>query len=121
MDLAKYHYLYNAAAYFATMEKYPDGFFEVMTKNDRTGLEAMCWMLQLMSEQGELMRRYMGYDKEETFNADEAILKMRPKDIALARSVIMTAMDVGLNTEGDDEEEVDLVLVELEKKIKPHD
>ena len=122
MDFTKYHFLYNASAYFATQEKYPDGFFELMMKNDRQGLEALCWVLQEMSEQGELMRRYMGHDKGETFNASEAMLKMRPKDIAVARSIVMTAMDVGLNVETEDEEaEVDIVLVELQKKIKPQD
>lgn len=119
MDFTKYHFLYNAAAYFATQEKYPDGFFELLMRNDTEGLEALCWVLQEMSEQGELMRRYMGYDKEETFKASEAIVKMRPKDIGAARAIAMTAMDVGLDSSPDDEEEVDIVLVELQKKIKP--
>ena len=121
MDLTKYHFLYNATAYFDTMDKYPEGFFEIMSKNNKEGLEALCWVLQEMSEQGELLRKHMGYDANPTFDAKEAIIKMRPKDIAAARALAMTAMDVGLHSEDDEDDELDIVLVELQKKTKPQD
>lgn len=117
MDLTKYHFLFNAACYFAANEKYPDGFFDVCYKNNSEGLEVLCWLLQEMSEQGELYRRYMGYDPEETLKADEAMLMMRPKDINIGRGIVMAAMEAGFNNNNADEE-VDLVLVELQKKTK---
>lgn len=114
MDLSKYHYLYNALAYFESQEKFPDGLYEAISLNNREGLENICWMLQLLSEQGELARRALGYDKEETFNADEWISSMHPRDIIAARGIIVMAVESGLAT--NENAETDLTLVELKKK-----
>lgn len=122
MDFTKYHFLFNAACYFDAMEKYPDGFFELVMGNGKESLKALCWILQEMSEQAEAFRSYMGYERGEVFNADEALVKMRPLDIANARAVVVYATDVGMHGKGgEDEEELDLVLVELQKKTRPQD
>lgn len=118
MDLTKYHYLFNATAYFETQEKYPDGTSEALWTNNKDTVKNLCWFLQLLSEQGELMRRAMGYDKEETFKADEAIPLFMPRDVLIARSIIEAAITNGMKNTEDEEEEVDVVLVELKKKKK---
>lgn len=114
MDLGKYHYAFNAMAYFEALEKFPDGIYEAISLNSKEGLENICWMLQLLSEQGELIRRSFGYDKGETFKTDEWITSMHPRDIVTARGIIVMAVENGLSR--NDNEDTDLTLVELKKK-----
>lgn len=114
MNLDKYHYSFNAMAYFEAQEKFPDGIYEAISLDTKEGLMNICWMLQLLSEQGELIRRSFGYDKEETFKADECISFMQPRDIITARGIIVMAVENGLSQ--NDNEETDLTLVELKKK-----
>lgn len=121
MDFTKYHFVYNANAYFASMDKYPDGLFEAITKNGRDGLEALCWALQTMSEQAELLRQYMGYEKSEVFNAKEAMVVLKPREIPIARTIAIGAIEVGLNMNDEENEELDLVIVELQKKTNQRD
>lgn len=115
MDLTKYHYAMNAMAYFELDEKFNGEILEAVYDNSKKGVENICYILQVLSEQGELMRRQMGYDKEETFKAESAIAMFRPKDILTARAIIEMAFNAGMMTSEDDDE-VDVTLVELKKK-----
>ena len=47
MDLTKYNYVYNAAAHFAAMEKYPEGLWAELVKPGKAGFDALCWALAL--------------------------------------------------------------------------
>ena len=101
-------------AYFDLQEKYGDGWEDIIYENNKKGVEKLCSVLQVLSEQGELMRRALGYDPEETFKAEDGIKLFRPKDLLLARTIILSAVETGMSTS--DEEEVDVTLVELKKK-----
>lgn len=115
MDLNQYKYVYNAAAHFAAMDKYPDGLWAELVKPGKAGFDALCWALAETSMQGELIRRDMGRDKSETLAEDKLRMYLKPRQTNEARSIILTAMTKGLNS-GDEDEEVDEVMAEIQKK-----
>lgn len=117
MDLSKFSFVYNADAHFAAMEKYPDGLWAELIKPGKAGFGALCWALAETSMQAELIRRDMGQDKRETLIEDKLRLYLKPKQINEARSIVLTAMTKGLG-KGDDGEEVDEVMAEIQKKTE---
>jgi hypothetical protein len=117
MDFSKYHFVYNAAAHFAAMDRYPDGLVAEMGKNGSEGFNALCWALAELSMQGELVRRDMGYDKGETLNDDKLRLHLKLRDIPTARQIITDALIAGVGS-SDADSEVDEVMLELQKKTK---
>lgn len=120
MDLSQYKYVYNAAAYFAGVEKYPNGLMEQLLKPGNDGFSALCWAMAEMSTQGELIRRDMGHDKREPLSEEKLRLHMTPRNISEARTIVMTAIAKGLGKGGEDEEdeEVDEVMAEIQKKTE---
>lgn len=115
MDFKKYHFIYNAAAYFAAQDKYPDGLINELGKGGTAGFDALCWALQEMSVQGELVRRDMGYDRGETLDAERLKRNMKFGDIVTARKIVTETMERGLKMP-DEPTEVDEVLAEAQKK-----
>ena len=55
MKLDRYHYLFNAAAYFAAAEKYPEnGIVAAIAGQGPESFDALCWALAELAQQGEL-------------------------------------------------------------------
>ena len=115
IDFSKYSFVFNASAYFNALDKYPDGFIEPLLKGGRDSFDAICWFLQELSTQGELIRRHYGMDKREVLLEETSRSLLKPKDIVEARNLIIETITKGMNSDGD-EEEVDEVLLELQKK-----
>lgn len=113
----QYRLLYNAAAHFAAAEKYPEGLLAEMCKPGEEGLEALCWALSALSAQAELARRAQGYDKGEFQSPEDIRALLMPKDLIPARKAVLEAVSRGLGDGGEDE--VDEVLLELQKKKAP--
>jgi len=113
MNLNSYYFVYNAAAHFAAAKKYPDGLMQEMVKPD--GFDAICWALEELSTQGELIRRDMGHDRQSPLRAETAKRLLMPYQIIEAKNIIFSAIAAGLNPPGENEE-VDEVLVENQKK-----
>lgn len=116
MDLSKFSFVYNAAAHFKTVEKYPDGLIAAISSEGMAGFDALCWALEELSIQGELVRRDMGYDKQETLKAEHVRANIKLREVILAKQIILQAVIKGLSSEEDESQEVDEVLAELEKK-----
>jgi len=117
MDLSKYSLMYNAAAHFASLEKYPEGdLASRVAENTIQGFEALCYALELLSVHGELARRHMGHDRGETLKAAELAAALMPRDIAEAKVAVLEAVYKGMRVDEDETEEVDEVLAELQKK-----
>ncbi len=117
MDLSKYHFTYNAAAHFAAMDKYPDGLIEAITKTGTEGFEALCWALEELSTQGELVRRDMGYDKGPIIKAEQAKTNLLPYEIMGAKQVVLDAIVRGINVP-EETKVIDEVLMEIQKKTE---
>ncbi len=116
MDLTQYSFVYNAAAHFAAMDKYPGGITTAILQNGFEGFAALCWALQEMSIQGELLRRDLGHEPGETVKAEYAMRNLGVHDVLEARRLVLMAVEKGLKQPGDERQEVDEVLLELQKK-----
>ena len=111
--------LYNAAAHFAACEKYPDGLVTELKKENAESFEAMLWAFTEMAKQAELYRRFMGETPRRILTEDEWKSIMRPNQLGRATVRVFEALTKGLSTAADDEDqEIDEVLIELEKKQK---
>lgn len=116
MKLKNIPLLYNAAAHFAGMEKFPDGLIEELRKEGAATFDALCWALAEMAKQAELMRRHMGETPKETPSEEDFRVSLRPNQIRPAMEKVLAAIVQGLSGDKDEEEEVDEVLLELQKK-----
>lgn len=96
-----------------------ESIIDLMQPDTREALDYLCKAAAILIEQGELARRYMGYDKGAFLAPDALKAMLTPKDIQslkvdLARAIIIS---YGREVESEEKErEVDLVLQELEKK-----
>lgn len=123
--------MYNGAAMFDLQERYthevegecgeiheePQNITEVIEQGGKKGFEALCDVAAVLAEQGELYRRFMGYDRAEIMTAKEIAVLATPEDILNLRLAVIKAVILGLKREVDDpNEERDLVLEELNKK-----
>lgn len=89
-----------------------------LTKDD-SALDNLCTIGAIMSEQGELYRRHFGYEAGDTVTAEELKLICKPAEIMALRIAIISAMVEGMSTEvTDEDEEVDVGLLELQKNKK---
>jgi len=117
MNFSKYHFVYNASAYFAAAEKYPDGIMQALTLPGKQGFEALCWALEELSTQGELVRRHMGEDRAAPIKAEIAARMLMPHEIADAKNIVFRAIIRGV--QGPTDDEVDEVIAENLKKKEP--
>lgn len=118
-----YRLCLNGAALFDCYDKFgTDGFLTDHIKgNSRKAFNATCWMFAKLAEQGELVRRYQGYDRQPIRTVEQFQAMFRPVDVLTARQAIEAAVQLGFAREEPDEEdaEIDLGLQELEKKTEP--
>lgn len=113
----KYYLCFNSAAMFDCFDKF--GGEDVTVAIGGTTAQSfinLCWVLQKMSEQGELLRRYFGYDAGETINADELALLLTPTDAVEARGKAIEAISNGFARTENDKAPVDPWLAEIEQK-----
>ena len=120
MKLDRYHYLFNAAAYFAAAEKYPEnGIVAAIAGQGPESFDALCWALAELAQQGELARRDMGYDSGEMLTVERVRRQLMPAQLPEAREIVLRTIAKGLkNGEGNDSDEVDEVLAELAEQKK---
>jgi len=111
-----YTFLYNADAYFKAQERFPDGFISLLLKQDKEAFDTLVWFLAEMSLQGELVRRYMGEDKKDFLTEEKVRHLMTVKEMPEALKVVVSTIQKGLEIETDEDEEIDEVLAELQKK-----
>ena len=113
------YYLYmNAEAMFAIDQLRGDqSTTDITQANDKASVEALFKTAEILSEQGELTRRKLGYDKGVFLTVENLHLIAQPIDIILLRLAVYQAISLGYGRETDgDEQEVDLVLQAIEKK-----
>lgn len=109
--------LYNAEAHFAAAEKYPDGLMNELQKRGVESYNAMLWAFTEMAKQAELYRRYMGESPRRILTEKDLRTLMNAGQIRIASKMVLDAIIDGLG-EGDGDEEIDEVLLELEKKTE---
>lgn len=112
---------YTGEAMFQLQEKFGTAaeLLESVVKNTREGLSAACEAAAILAEQGELARRYLGYDKGPIIDAETIRATITPGEIAALKLAIPAAMELGYGRDVvEDNDEVDLGLAELNAQKK---
>lgn len=128
MKIGKYDVslLYNANAHFNLKEKLGGDPFAQLFPQDEDGkaipmdaerFDRICTAIAEMSVQNELWRRTEGYDQEDIPSLSYIRTHLKYTQVSEAIAAIMDAMVEGMKQENEPEE-VDLGLVELQKKTE---
>lgn len=116
-----WYLLLNGAALFDIYDKFgPKGFvLDHIKGHGKKSFGPTCWLLAKLAEQGELLRRYQGYDKGPIPTEAQFQLSLSPLEVLRAKEAIALAVQEGFRREeGDSLKEVDKGLLELEKKTE---
>ena len=112
----EYHLLFNGYAMFAAQDMFENRQLgEIVQDNTAEGFVNLCRVFCLLAEQGELARRYEGYDKGETPDEEQLRAAVMPYDVIAMRQSVLEALMRGYKRDVP-EEETDLGLAELQKK-----
>lgn len=92
---------------------------EALKGDTRDSLDATCRAAAILAEQGELIRRYMGYDPEPITDAETVAATIAPVEIMALKLAIPAAISLGFGREVEKENDVvDLGLAELNAQKK---
>lgn len=90
-----------------------------LLENTLEGKRTLCKAATILAEQGELCRRYLQYDPQRIPTEEDLQLLLTPMDILALRTTVMAAINDGYSGKTQEQGDVDLGLLELEKKKKP--
>ncbi len=94
---------------------------DAIRADNREGFDAACKAAAILAEQGELVRRALGYDPEPLADAAVIAAVMQPAEVAALKTAIPSALTLGYGREVEpDSDEVDMGLAELQAQ-KPAD
>lgn len=114
-----YHLCMNGSALCDIYEKFGSKGFvtDIIRGTGKKSFDATCWMLAKLAEQGELVRRYEGHTAQKIPSESMFRLLWKPLDVVEAKKAIEAAVADGFSREEEPEnKEIDLGLLELEKK-----
>ena len=117
-----YHLLLNGAALFDAYDRFGDkgDLLDHIAGTARDSFDNTVWLLVKLCQQGEAWRRHNGEDPQPMLSTDAALLLLGPMDVIRARAAIRAAYAMGFEREDpSEEEEIDLGLLELQKKTEP--
>ena len=110
----------NGQALFDLYDKFgTKGFITDPIKGSgKKSFEAVCYYLFKLSEQGELYRRWQGQTHGPILTEQFFRVHLAPRDVYRAKDAIVTTIRIGFAREAEEEHDVDLGLVELQKKTE---
>lgn len=113
-----FHFCMNGAALFDCYDKFgPEkSVLDNVEGNSRRAFDASCWMLAKFAEQGELVRRYQGFKPEKIPTEAYFRSNLAPLDVPAAKLILQAVVRLGFARTEDEEKEIDIGLLELEKK-----
>lgn len=112
---------FTGEAMFWMQEKFGSAaeLLEAIRGNTREGFSVVCETAAVLAEQGELSRRYLGYDKAPIIDAAAIRATIQPSEIANLKLAITAAMELGYGRDvAEEDDEVDLGLAELNEQKK---
>ena len=115
-DGKDYYLSYNVMAVHQIYDLGIEDLSAAISDRGAKAFEQVCRAAEIMIQQGELVRRYLGYDPGNVISAETLMLTLGLNhDFALRRTMMEAVLD-GLRSETDERQEVDLGLLELQKK-----
>ena len=108
----------NGQALFDLYDKFgTKGFItDPLKDSDKKSFEAVCYYLFKLSEQGELYRRWQGQTHGPVLTEQFFRVNLAPREVAAAKDAILAAIVLGFRREEKETGDLDLGLVELQKK-----
>lgn len=96
-----YHLLLNGAALFDLYDRFGDrgSLADHLQGSGRDAFENTCFFLEKLAEQGELWRRYQGYDHGPLPGAEAFRVGLTPMEAVLARKAVVEALAAGFAQE----------------------
>ena len=92
---------------------------ELVQEHTREGFAAACKAAAILAEQGELVRRSLGYDPEPMVSEEAIAATTAPGDIVALKLAIPRVISLGYGREVEPEnDEIDLSLAELNEQKK---
>lgn len=115
-----YYLAMNGNALFDVYEKFGSkkNVLELIEGNTKKTFLTVCWMLYKFAEQGELVRRYQGFNREIIPTEEYFKINLKALDVARAKLALRDAIVSGFQREEKDNSPVDLLLLEEEKKTE---
>ena len=117
----EYWLVYTADAYFEIKERYGTDPFERLRADDRSGWDCAIGCLLILAREGELCRRYMGYDPLPMLDEETIRRTVLPDGVINIKDAVVKAIFAGMRIANGKKEEgpVDVGLAEFEKKTIP--
>ena len=108
---------FNGAAFFALQEKFGEGFnIGTLLAESNGKYDTLCELLSLLSEQGELTRRYLGYAPADIPTPEFFAVTLSPLDALRAKKAVLDAFRLGFARDVKDAQGIDLYELEYQKK-----
>lgn len=115
-DGKDYYLSYNVMAVHQIYDLGIEDLSAAISNRGAKSFEQVCRAAEIMIQQGELVRRYLGYDPGNVISAETLMLTLGLNHDFALRSAMMEAVLDGLRSDTDERQEVDLGLLELQKK-----
>lgn len=112
--------MYTGNAFFELLDEFgePSDIVTEILPNTREAFETTCKVAAVLSEQGALVRTYMGHEKTDILSAEAFLATARPINLIALKRAVSNEIFSGANREENEEEEIDLGLLELQKKTE---
>lgn len=115
----KYGLYYNGMAMFEIQDRLGDmsAIFDVVRGRSKEKFLKLCDMIEIMSVQYVQAKKQMGYDTSTILRADYIKDIAAIRDISVLQDMVIEAVNLGLEQEeADENREIDLGLIEFQKK-----
>lgn len=118
-----YYFAYNGNAMFQLRDILPEGdpierLQSMLSMQDHDSFHNLCKVVSVLSEQGELIRRYQGYENQDMLTEEMVSVMATPLDMIDLKNAVVSAVLAGYKREVEPQGDVDLGLAEIQKKRK---
>lgn len=114
-----YYPVYNNNAMFRIQDSFPPDYLDQINDNtSKASLELAFDVFRILCEEGEAVRVHYGYAPGSLPEREDMRLAWLPADAQRMRTAIFAALTIGYGQDFPDNEDVDLTLLDLQKKTE---
>ena len=114
----EYVLIFNGQAMFEIEDIFKSAteMVNAISKPGGDGFEALCKASSVLAEQGELVRRYYGYEAMEIPSEEWIRMSLQPIEVPKLKTSILNSVVLGFKKEVSEKDDVDLDLIEITQK-----